>query len=151
MKSSLVRKQIYPALMILGAGILLFRTIRLMFFENGLETLVIWVNVLTVVEMLVDLACIVYSVKWLINHNKTDIQTALRLGAFAAIFHAFRVLIFVIGRVGPWVNFDVKPEHRAAVSIDIFWVYFAGILSIMGIVGVVAIWLVRRKKILITK
>jgi predicted ABC-type exoprotein transport system permease subunit len=145
MKKYLTTQKLYPFLMVLGASILLFRTIRLMFFENGLTTLAVWVNVLTAIEMIIDATCIIFSIKWFFKHSEIDKIISLRLGAFAAIFHAFRVLIFVIGRIGPWINFDVKPEFRSSSSIDIFWVYFAGILSILGIIGVVIIWLIRKK------
>lgn len=139
------RQKLYASLMVLGASILLFRTIRLMFFENGLETLSTWVNALTIIEMIIDVSCIIYSARWFLKNTEIDKTTSLRLGASAAIFHAFRVLIFVIGRIGPWKNFDVKPEFRSSAEIDLFWVYFAGILSILGIVGVIVIFLIRRK------
>lgn len=139
MNHILISKKIYPSSMILGAGILLFRTFRLMFFEDGLVTLAVWVNVLTAIEMIIDMACFLFSIKWLCI-SETYKSFSLRLGATAAIIHAFRVIIFVIGRVGPWKDFDLKPEYRGFVGIDIFWVYFAGILSVLGIAGVIIIW-----------
>jgi hypothetical protein len=49
------------------------------------------------------------------------------LGAAAAILHAIRVLIYMLGRTGPWVNFDEKPGHRDSYTFEWFWVYFAAI------------------------
>jgi hypothetical protein len=70
--------------------------------------------------------------------------------AAAAIFHALRVLVFVIGRVGPWINFDVRPEHHEAHSDTWTWtgVYFAGIMAVLGVIGVIIIWILiwRAKK-----
>jgi hypothetical protein len=41
MKKYLTEQKLYPFLMVLGAGILLFRSIRLAFFEDGLATLAV--------------------------------------------------------------------------------------------------------------
>ena len=141
------RQKIYSSLMALGASILLFRTIRLLTVENGWETLSVWVIALTFIEMLMDVFCIVYSCHWLIADSSKSQKRSLRLGASAAIFHAFRVLIYVIGRTSPWINFDVKPQFRSTHDVDMFWVYFAAILSIAGILGVILIWLrIKSKK-----
>lgn len=139
-------RKLYPFLMVLGAGILLFRTISLMFFEHGLRILELWVNVLTIIEMIIDAVCIVFSLKWLLRNTVAAQTISLTLGATAAIFHAFRVLIYVIGRLGPWKNFDVKPAFRASAGTDIFWVYFAGILSLLGLLAVILIWIIRKKR-----
>ncbi|MGB5667705.1 MAG: hypothetical protein WBM53_12720 [Maribacter sp.] len=66
--------------------------------------------------------------------------------AAAAIVHAFRVLIFVVGRVGQWIDFDVRPEQRALQYTR--WscegLYFAGIMAILGVLGEIVIWMLRR-------
>lgn len=134
------KQKIYPSLMILGASILLFRTIRLLTLENGWEILAVWVIALTFIEMFIDISCIFYSWRWLLKNSIPSKSYSLRLGAAAAIFHAFRVLIYVLGRTGPWVNFDVKPQYRTTHQVDLFWVYFAAILSILGVVGVILIY-----------
>jgi hypothetical protein len=138
------KQKAYPLLMILGASILLFRTIRLLTVENGWETLAIWVITCTFIEMVIDLSCIAFSVLWFINIYPDSKKIALKLGAAAAIFHAFRVLIYVLGRVGPFQDFDLKPQFRHTREVEMFWVYFASILSIMGVLGVIIIW--RRMK-----
>jgi hypothetical protein len=58
-----------------------------------------------------------------------------------------RVLIFVMGRVGPWIDFDVRPEHRALHSTRWTWfdVYFASALTVLGLIGVFVIWTSRRR------
>jgi len=137
--------------MILGAGILLFRTIRLLSVEKGWTMLAEWVIGLTFVEMAIDLLCIFFSIQWLLSKEGNNKKFALQLGAAAALFHAFRVLIYVLGRTGPWINFDLKPEYQADHEGNMFWVYFAAILSLVGIVGVIVIWRLiqkaRREKI----
>jgi hypothetical protein len=135
------RQKLYSSLLILGASILLFRTIRLLTVENGWEVLAGWVIILTFIEMAIDLFCINFSFKWLFNNNLKSRKYALRLGASAAIFHAFRVFIYLIGRIGPWYNFDVKPQFRSSHDVDMFWVYFAVTLSVLGILGVIVIWI----------
>ena len=139
------KQRIYAFLLILGASILLFRTLRLMFFEQGLEILVLWVIILTILESIIDFSCIIGSLRWLISDDALKATFALRLGAAAAILHAIRVLIYVLGRTGPWVNFDVKPIYRSSYSFDWFWVWFAAILSVLGVIGVIVIWRLRRR------
>ena len=70
----------------------------------------------------------------------------LRLGAAAAILHAPRVLIFVLGRTSTFLNFDVRQEYHATHGglLSWFWVYFAGAMSVLGVFGVLIIWQVRR-------
>lgn len=139
------KQRIYAFLLILGASILLFRTLRLLFLEQGLEILVLWVIILTVLESIIDSCCIIGSLRWLISNDALKATFPLRLGAAAAILHAIRVLIYVLGRTGPWVNFDVKPIYRSSYSFDWFWVWFAAILSVLGVIGVIVIWKLRRR------
>ena len=141
------KQKLYSSLLVLGASILLFRTIRLLTLENGWEVLAHWVIVLTFIEMTIDASCILFSFHWLLRNSKSSKSISLRLIASAVIFHAFRVLIYVLGRTGPWINFDVKPQYRSAHDVDMFWVYIAAILSVLGILGVIIIWLaIKRAK-----
>ena len=107
-----MNKRIYPVLLTLGAGLLLFRTVRLLLFENGLNSLMLWVVILTFIEMLIDFSCVIFSIKWFLKNNNQDIRISLRLGAAAAILHALRVLIYVLGKLEPLRGFGVRPEYR---------------------------------------
>ena len=137
---------LYSSLLILGASVLLFRTIRLLTVENGWEVLANWVIILTIIEMAIDIACLGFSLQWLISNKLNSKSKALRYGAVAAIFHAFRVLIYVLGRTDLLLNFDVKPQFKSTHEVNMFWVYFAAILSILGILGVVIISIIMRRK-----
>ena len=138
------KQRFYASLLMLGASILLFRTI-MMLLQGNLKILVLWVSVLLIVEMLIDLSCLISSAIWWITNDKNKSLVALRLGAAAAFFHAFRVLIFVMGRFEPWLNFDVRPEQRALHHTRWSWgeVYFAAIMSVLGVIGVIVIWRLR--------
>ena len=140
------KQRIYASLLFLGACILLFRTLT-MVAQGNMGILVLWVSVLLIAELLLDLGCAIFSLVWWIHNDSKKDRIPLLFGAAAALLHAFRVLIFVIGRIGPWINFDVKPEHHALH--DTRWnmgeVYFASIMSILGIICVVIIWQYRRK------
>jgi hypothetical protein len=138
--------RIYASLLILGSSILLFRTIY-MISEGAFHILMLWVFVLLLAELLIDLGCLISSIDWWISNDEGRAALPLRFGAAAAIFHAFRVLIFVLGRVGPWINFDVRPEHIALHDTRWTWpeVYFAGIISVLGVIGVLIIWRVRQR------
>ena len=143
--TTISKQRIYAFLLILGASLLLWRTLQLMFVEQGLEILVLWVISLTILEAIIDFSCIIGSLRWLISDDAIKATIPLRLGAAAAILHAIRVLIYVLGRTGPWVNFDVKPIYHSTYSVEWFWVWFAAILSVLGVLGVILIWRLRRR------
>jgi hypothetical protein len=140
------KQRIYASLLALGACVLLFRTI-VMISEGLLDILVLWVSVMLIAEMLIDVGCLLSSVRWWIANDYSKSHLALKIGASAAILHAIRVLIFVLGRIGPWVDFDVRPEHRAMHYTRWSWsgVYFAAIMSVLGVTGVLIIWRLRRR------
>lgn len=142
------RQRIYASLLALGASILLYRTIT-MISQGALDILVVWVSILLITELLLDLSCLLSSVRWWISKNRAKALIPLRLGAAAALLHALRVLVFVLGRTGPWINFDVRPEQQEAHSDTWTWtgVYFAAIMAVLGVIGVIIIWiLIRRAK-----
>jgi len=118
-----------------------------MVVQGSLEILVPWVSFLLIAELLIDLGCATFSIAWWVHNDASKDTIPLRLGAAAALLHAFRVLIFVIGRLGPWINFDVRPEHQALhyTRWNMGEVYFAGIMSILGVIGVIIIWQLRRR------
>ena len=145
------KQRLYAALLFVGAGILLARTI-IMLSQGALGVLVWWASGLLIFELIIDLACMMTSVNWFLSNDQTKDRIPLRLGAIAAIFHAFRVLIFVLGRMGPWIDFDVQPDQRALHDTRWTWadLYFATIMSILGLIAVIVIWRLRvggKKKI----
>lgn len=146
MKNRKSKQRLYAALLMLGAGILLFRTLR-MLAQGALAVLQPWVSALLVLELLIDLGCLLAAARWWIANDPGKDRLPLRLGAAAALLHAFRVLIFVMGRVGPWINFDVRPEQRALhhTRWSWGWLYFAAVMSVLGVLGVIVIWQRRRR------
>jgi hypothetical protein len=142
------QQRLYATLLALGACILLYRTTT-MIFQGSLNILALWVSIMLIMEMLIDVGCLLSCIPWWITRDRAKARIPLRLGAAAAIFHALRVLVFVIGRVGPWINFDVRPEQLVAHASTWTWagVYFAAIMAVLGIIGVIVIWiLIRRAK-----
>jgi signal transduction histidine kinase len=146
MNPQFTKQRIYALLLIFGAGILLFRTLRMMLVENAFDILVLWVVMLLITEFILDFSCIVGSIRWFITNNRAKARIPLRLGAMATILHSIRVLVYVLGRTGPWVNFDIKPEYSQSYTFEWFWVYFAAILSVLGVAGVIVIWQIIRYK-----
>jgi hypothetical protein len=146
MNFNLSKQRIYASLLILGACILLFRTI-VMVSQGYLAILIFWVSALLIAEMLVDAACLATSIRWWIADDKKYDSIPLRFGAAVAILHAIRVLVFILGRIGPWIDFDVRPVHRALhhTRWSPWQLYFAGILSVLGVIGVIVIWTCRRR------
>lgn len=142
----MIRTRVFAALLALGAGILLYRTIALL--ADGAGTVLMpWVVGLDFLEMAVDLIVIAAALRWGFTAHPSHAALALRAGAAAAILHAVRVLVFVLGRVGPWENFDVRPAARALHATRWTWgeVWFAGILSLLGVIGVLVIWRLRHR------
>jgi len=118
---------------------------RFLFVEGALLTHTWWVIALTFLEAAIDLSCFVFCIRWFIAKDKTKDSLPLRFGAAAALLHAGRVAIYVLGRAGPWLNFDIKPEFREEIATVWFWVYFAATLSVMGVVGIIIICRLRKK------
>lgn len=141
------RHQVYAALLAVGAGILLTRTL-LMLAEGALGVLVPWVSALLILECSLASLTVLASLRWWASGTERDAQVALRTGAVVTVLHAVRVLIFVLGRTGPWVDFDVRPAQRALHPERWSWgeVYFASVLSVLGLAAVVFIWQILRTR-----
>jgi len=140
------KQRLYASALILGAGTLLLRGIW-MIRQGALEVRVLWVSILLIAELPIDAGCFVGSLRWWITNDPSKARIALRLGAAAALLHAVRVMIFVLGRAGPWADFDIHPEYRTqpSASWDRGWLYFAAILAVAGFATVFIIWAVRRR------
>ena len=140
------KHRFYAFLLILGSSILLYRVFTLI--SNGFLTMMAkWVAALLIIELLIDLVCLVLSIMWWRTNNKENEQNSLRFGAAAALLHAVRVLIFVLGRVGPSVDFDVRPEFIFLYQTTWTWsgLYFAAIMATLGVIGVIVIWRTRAR------
>lgn len=144
--SSVRSHRVGAGLLVVGAGILLYRTIALL---TGSARVVLkgWVVALTVVEMVIDVVTAVTTARWWRSGAPGHARPALRFGAAATLVHALRVLVFVLGRTGPWVDFDVRPEHRAEHGSRWRWaeVVFAAVMSVLGVIGAGIVWRVRRR------
>ena len=140
------RQRLYASLLILGTCVLLFLTV-MMLAQGSMTVLVLWVSGLLVAECVLDVTTLLGSLRWWVTRAEGHARFPLRTGAAAVILHAVRVLIFVLGRVGPWIDFDVRPEHRAlhATRWSWGWLYFAAVMSVLGVLGVLIIWKYRRR------
>jgi hypothetical protein len=140
------KQRIYASLMALMAGILLYRTI-LMISQGALHTLVPWVAFLLVVELLVDLSCLVGAIFWWIKNDKKYDRVPLKLISTAMILHFVRMAIFVAGRSGPWIDFDLRPGNRAINDVHwtLPWVYIASVFSVLGLIGAIVILTLKQK------
>ena len=135
------RQRLYAALLVLGACVLLGRAAAMM-AQGLLMVLVPWVSVLLVLELALDLVWLVGSIRWWLTREEEHGRMARRSAAAAILLHGARVLVFVLGRTGPWIDFDVRPEHRALHpgSASWFGVYFAAVMAALGVLGVVLVW-----------
>ncbi|MDH3683192.1 MAG: hypothetical protein OEV40_24980 [Acidimicrobiia bacterium] len=134
------------ALLFGGAGILLYRTVALL-AGSGRVVLKPWVVALTFIEMALDCVTMAGSARWWLTRCAGHARLPLRAGVAATLLHAARVSVFVLGRTGPWRDFDVRPEHRADHDERWTWsqVVLASVLSVLGVIGVVVVWWFRRR------
>jgi hypothetical protein len=149
MAAKMKRRQdrIIALLLFLGAGFLLFRTISML--SNGaLETLVPWVVALLMLELIIDAIALVACLAWAIGGNLEQMLAVIRVTAAVIVVHAVRVGIFVLGRTGPWEDFDVKAAARADHAAHWTWgeVYFAGTMSAISVVALIAFLLYWRRR-----
>ena len=142
---NIAKQRLYATIFILGAAFLTFRTIMLI-AQGNLSVFFFWVSILLIAELFIDLGCVLSSITWWISNDKNKASIPLKFAAAVIIVHAVRVLIFVIGRVGPWINFDVRPEYRTLHDARWSWfgVYFAAVMSFLSIIVLIVIWRLRR-------
>jgi hypothetical protein len=139
------RQRLYATLVFLGAGFLFLRTIKMM-TQDALVWMVSWVAALLIAESLLDATILLGAVRWWMTQAEDHARFPLRATAAAVFLHAVRVLVYALGRLGPWIDFDIRPEHRPVYSSrgSLGWVYFASIMSVLGILGVIIVWRNRR-------
>jgi hypothetical protein len=92
MEHTASRRRLYATLLGAGACILLFRT-TLMIAQGYLGILLPWVAGLLLVELALDLGCLLGSIRWWVAGDEARARLPLRLGAAATILHAVRVLM----------------------------------------------------------
>ena len=97
---------------------------------------------LLLVESILDVAWLITALIWWIKNDQLKAGLPLRLAAAAIVVHAVRVAVYVIGRLGPWIDFDFKPLFRGseATGWNLSWLYFAALMSALGVIGVVVVW-----------
>jgi len=140
------RERTYAAATALGIWILLGRTIAMM-TRGHLATNVWWVAGLLVAEFLVDLTVFLTALGWWKSGRSQHRRLPLRATAAAIVLHALRVAIYAVGRVGPWVDFDVRPAYRVVPAEPVHWgfVVFASVMAALSLVALLAVWLRLRR------
>jgi hypothetical protein len=141
------RHRTYATLLAMGAGLLLYRTLE-MISADAMSTLVPWVRALLVIELIIDAITVVVCLTWAATGKHEHIRTVIRATTTVIILHAVRVAIFVLGRAGPWVDFDVLPEARAMHATRWSWgeVYFAGTMAVLSVVLLGIFWFYSRRR-----
>jgi hypothetical protein len=141
------RYRVLAALLFLGAAFLLYRTLA-MLAGGAAHDLVPWVVALLFLELVLDALTMGMCLLWGITLSIWHGIQVFRLTAAVVIVHAVRVLIFVLGRTGPWVDFDVQSLARAGHAARWSWfgVWFAGTLSVISLVLLFAVWLYLRRR-----
>ena len=138
------KQRFYATVFFFGASILLMRTIVLL-SQGALEMFVAWVGGLLLAELILDIGWIFGASYWWISYSKNNALFTIRLAAAAIVLHAFRVLIFVMGRLGPWIDFDHKPAYRPLNYTEWGWLYFAVIMSVLGVIGIIVVWIITHR------
>lgn len=141
------RYRLLATLLFLGAAFLLYRTIA-MLAGGAIHILVPWVVALLFLELVIDGVTMGMCLLWGVTLSLWHGVQVFRLTAAVVIVHAVRVLVFVLGRTGPWVDFDVQPLARAGHAARWSWfgVWFAGTMSVLSLVALIAVWLYLRRR-----
>jgi hypothetical protein len=142
------RRRGVAVLLALGGCFMLGRTVMLI-AGGALTTYQPWAAALLTLEFLVDGVAVALLVRWLVTGDEQHQAPALRGVAAVILVHAVRVLVFVLGRTGPWVDFDVRPRHRMGHSETWSWagVWFAGIMALSSVVVLVIVMGHRRRSL----
>lgn len=121
-----------------GGGISILLARAIIIAVGSRRTLKRWVIGLAAVELVLDAATLGTSIRWWMTNLRRHRRLPLQLATAAILVHAVRVLIFVLGRLRPLKDFDVRPEHRAEHDRHWTWgqVLFAAVMSILGVAGV---------------
>jgi hypothetical protein len=140
------RRRLYAVALLLGGGVLLVRAITLL-VQDAPSQWVPWVGVSLYVESAAIVIALVSIVRWFITPDDRHTSTAFRATAALVVVHAFRVAVFALGRTGPWVDFDVRPEYRADHGDTWTWgeVYFASGAALASLIITVMVWRQRRR------
>lgn len=138
-----VKQRVIAALLFLGACVLVFRAYS-MLAGGARDVLVGWVYALLITELVVDLIALVALGRWFYLCTHPSRSMALKMTALVVVLHAIRVGIFALGRIGPWVDFDVQTASRAAHPDRWTWgdVWLASALSLASVV--ILLWYWRR-------
>lgn len=130
-----------------GGGFLLGRTIALI-AGGSLTTMVGWAAGLLLVELSIDAAAAAAGVRWLLSGKAEHGATASRVVGVMIAVHAVRVAVYVLGRTGPWVDFDVRPEHRTdpAETRSPAGVWVAGTGAAVSVIALLVVWRCRTRR-----
>ncbi len=142
-----LRNRTIGILLSLGAAFLIYRTLT-MLAEGALSHLVWWVNLLLIIELIIDIIALLVCLRWSVSLAAEHGTQVFRATAAVIWVHAIRVYIFALGRIGPWQDFDVRPEARAMHAERWSWgeVYFAVGMSTLSIALLIIYWVYRRKR-----
>ncbi len=126
---------------LVGGGISILLVRAAVLIGGSRRVLKRWVVDLAAVELVLDVATLVASIRWWSTGRQHDRHVPLRLAAGAIVLHAGRVLIFVLGRLRPFKDFDVRPDRRDGHEQRWNWgqVWFAAVMSVLGVVGVLVV------------
>lgn len=134
------KQRLYATLLMTATSILVVRTWHMAMEEQHFEILVGWVYGLLIVEFMLTIGCLLAATRWFVLSKWQYASTALKFGVWAVMLHAVRVLVLVLGRTGPWMNFDVRPEYQSVFALDWFWVYFSVGFSALALIGLYVVW-----------
>jgi hypothetical protein len=141
------QSRMVATLLFLGAAFLLYRTLA-MLAGGAIHVFVPWVVVLLFLELALDALTLGMCLLWGITLSIRHGMLVFRLTAAVVMVHAMRVLIFVLGRTGPWVDFDVQSLARAGHAARWSWfgVWFAGTMSVLSLIVLIVAWLYLRRR-----
>ena len=130
-----------------GAAFMFGRTAQ-MVWQGSLLVFVPWVGGLLLLELTMNAVTLLATLRWALGPDPRRRRFALRAVAGTVLVHATRVLVFVLGRTGPWVDFDIRPERQSEHAAEVSWVsvWFAAGMAITSLVVLVSVWVIARRR-----
>lgn len=127
--------------LLLGGGISILLVRAAILISTAKNFLRRWVIGLAAVELALDIATLGAAIRLCVTKVVGHRALPSRLAAVAIVVHAIRVTIFVLGRFGPFKDFDVRTGQRSDHDSRWSWagVVFAAAMSVLGVLGVLTV------------
>ena len=135
-----MRSRLLAGFLLIGGAFLFYRAAFLIWVGHAARY-VFWLRGLTFVELALAAVIVATAAIWLAGGSAAWRRRTLQLTAALIVLHALRVAVFALARTGPWIDFDVRPEHRPVDPATWSWVevWFASGMAGLSLIVLLAV------------